>query len=362
MVDNDLGTPVVDDPQQIEIALEPKPAEGEQLTEEQKQVAGMSEADIANQTFSDVGHEEPEKKEDDPKPAAEKTGEDDPSKILVPKEPDAQAAKDDEKKPEPRKGSAEWYEKRLAAKQAHIDNIESDNYNYRQQRREARLDQSRQQHQAKVDQLQDFDVLSAEEETELIQNNPEDYKTYVNQLAEYKRLQGLVGKENGHFTPEEHVDFQLEEYDDFLKQAFQFDYAAEAKKDRVAADKRYEELNATPEVIEMAEALKGYQPGKSGLYTAKQMHLLYQGVTKDHAVTTATINARKNLTNEINTTQERVTFDGLPKAEAEAVPKDVESLTTTEIGNMGPAELKIANDAIQAAIKKEAAGGKTKKR
>jgi len=358
-MENDGDTPVVDDPQQTELLEKPAEKEPE-----------LSEAEVANQTFSDIGKpEKPADETDDPKPAEGKPDdtpgdEDDPSKILVPKEPDGQAAKPDEK-PAPRKGSAEWYEARMAAKDSHIQNLEDDNYQYRQQRRESKLDQSRQQHEAKVNQLQDFDVLSAEEENDLVRDNPEDYKTYVKQLAEYERLKGQVGKESGHFTPEEHADFQLEEYDDFLKQAFKFDYASEAKKDRPAADKRYEELNAMPEVIQMAETLKGYQPGKSGLYTAKQMYLLFKGVTHDSAVTTATINARKNLTNEINTTQERITFDGLPKAEADAVPKDVESLTTTEIGNMGPAELKVANEAIQKAMKKEktkATGTKTKKR
>lgn len=340
MPEND-GTTQTNDPQQTELLEQPD-----------DKVVELSEAEIANKTFSDVGHKEPEKKEDDPKPAAEKTGEeDDPDKILVPKDPEQETKK--EEKPELRKGTPEYYEKRLADKDAHIQNLELDNYSYRQQRRETKLDESRRQHEDKVSQLQDFELLSEQEENELIADDPNKFKTYISQLAEYKKLQGQVGKENGHFTPEQHVDFQLEEYDDFLKKAFKFDYAAEAKKDRAVADKRYEELNAMPEVISMAEALKEYQPGKSGLYTARQMHLLYQGVTKDSAVTTATINARKNLTNEINTTQERVTFDGLPKAEAAAVPKDVESLSYQEIGNMGPAELKTANEAIQNAIKKQ---------
>lgn len=358
MVDNDQDTPVTDDSQQTELLEQP----------DDKVVPELSEAEIANQTFSDIGQPEKpadDKDKDDKKPAAEEpVDEDDPDKILVPKKPDEQAAKEDEKLA-PRKGSAEWYEARMAAKDAHIKNIEEDNYAYRQQRREAKLDQSKSEHAQKLAQVDDFEVLSDEEENTLIQDNPGDYKNYVKQLAEYEKLKGQIGKEDGRFTPEQHADFQLEEYDDFLKQAFQFDYAVEAKNDRATADKRYEELNALPEVIAMAEALKGYQPGKSGLYTAKQMHLLFKGVTKDTAVTTATINARKNLTEQINTTQERVTFDVLPKVEGETVPKDVESLTPTEIANMGPAELAIANKAIQDAMKKEAGkatGVKTKKR
>lgn len=359
-MENDDATPVTDDQQQIDL-LEPPPDKVVEPSEADQKIADMSETDIANQTFSDVG--QPDDK-DDKKPAGEKTGEeDDPDKILVPKEPDEQVAEKKDEKLPPRKGSTEWYEARMAAKDAHIKTIEEDNYVYRQQRREAKLEQSKTERAQKVAQLDDFERLSDREETELIEEDPEKYKVYVKQLAEYEKLKGQVGKEDGRFTQEQHADYQLEEYDDFLKQAFKFDYAVEAKNDRTAADKRYEELNAQPEVIQMAEALKGYQPGTSGLYSAKQMLLLYKGVTKDQAVTTATIDARKNLTNSINETQERVTFDKLPKAEGETAPQDVEKLTSTEIANMGPIELKAANEAIQTAMKKEAAGGgKTKKR
>jgi len=316
----------------------------------------------------DIGIGVPEKTVDDKKETKPDDtppgGEADPDNILVPKDPDA-AAKDKEEKPEPSKGSADWYEKRLAHKEAHIQKIEEDNYAYRVERREAKLDEARRQHEAKVTQLDDFKLLSDQEETELIDENPADFKEYVKQLAEYNRLKGQVGKENGRFTPEEHRDFQQEEFGEFLKKAFKFDYAVEAKKDRTAADKRYEELNALPELIEMAEALNGYQPGKSGLYTANQMYLLYQGVTKDQAVTTATIDARKNLTEEINTNQERVGFDVLPKAPENTIPKKAEDYSYEEIGNMGPAQLKTANEAILSEMKRQdlkAKGVKTKGR
>ena len=349
MNDNDTGTTeeVVED----NLPLEPTP-----------------EVAADQQTEDDIGIGMPVKPVDDTKPGEETKpggGEDDPDNILIPKEPEAAAKAKEDEKTEPKKGSAEWYEKRLAHKDKHINDLETDNYAYRVERRETKLDSSRRQHEAKLTQLDDFKVLSDQEETELIEENPGKYKEYVKQIAEYERLKGQVGKENGRFTPEEHETFQLEEYNEFLKKAFGFDYAVEAKKDRAAADKRYEELNVMPEVNEMAEALKGYQPGKSGLHTAKQMHLLYKGVTKDQAVKTATITARKNLTNEINTNQERVGFDVLPKAPEPTVPIKVDDLSPEEIGNMDAGQLKTANEAIQAEIKRQdlkARGVKTKGR